>query len=93
MEMSTHLTRRARAVFIIGGLAALAVVTGCSAGTQSQASLAGACQMTKCICSDTSAPFWLANDTAPVEWQRNGDALCPPGFELVRVEVEKKKKR
>jgi len=80
-------------VVIISGLATLAVFTGCSAGTQSQSSLAGACQMTKCICSDISAPFWLANDTAPIEWQPNGDASCPPGFELVRVEEDKKKRR
>ena len=49
--------------------------------------------MTKCICADRSAMFWQAADTVPIEWLRNGSASCPPGYALVRVEDDKKKKR
>lgn len=49
--------------------------------------------MTKCICSNTSAPFWLSNDTAPIEWQKDGNAACPPGYALVRDEEDKNKKK
>ncbi len=95
MPSSTHKAGKTRATLRIAALAALAGVSACSAGSQSQShsSLAGACQMTKCVCADTATPFWQAAKIVPIEWQRNGNASCPPGFALVRVEEDKNKKK
>jgi hypothetical protein len=89
------MTGKTRATLRIAALAALAGVSACSAGSQSQSqsSLAGACQVTQCICADTATLFWQAAKTVPIEWQRNGNASCPPGFALVRVEEDNKKKQ
>ncbi len=95
MPWSARMTRRTRAPMGIAALAALMGVSACAAGSQSQsqASLAGACQMTKCVCADTSTVFWQAAKTVPIEWKRKGGASCPPGYALVRTPEEKKKKR
>jgi hypothetical protein len=74
----------------IAGVAILAVAGACTAGSQTTPNLAGACQMTKCVCADASAMFWQAAETVPIEWQPNGDASCPSGYALVRVKDEKK---
>ena len=95
MPLPTQRTRKVRATVGGAALAALMGVSACAAGSQSQSqeSLAGACQVTKCICADTSTMFWQAAQTVPIEWQPNGAASCPPGYALVRMPEEKKKKR
>lgn len=93
MSLTNHVIGKRHATMTLAGLATLSVAAACSAGSQSTANLAGACQMTKCVCADTSALFWQAAETVPIEWRRNGDAACPPGYALVRVPPDPKKKR
>lgn len=46
-----------------------------------QTTLAGACQMRKCECMEAGSLTPFA-ERRPVEWQINGDAYCPDGFQL-----------
>jgi hypothetical protein len=69
------------------------LVAACSAGSQSKPNLAGACQVTPCVCADASAMFWQAAETVPIQWRQNGDASCPPGYALVRSDEDKNKQK
>lgn len=82
-----------RLTALIAALAALTLAAACTAEGQSTPNLAGACQVTKCVCAEKTTMFWQAADTVPIEWQQNGNASCPPGFALVRVKEDKKKKK
>ncbi len=93
MRSSMHGTRKRRAIMTLAGLATVTLAAACSAGSQSSANLAGACQMTPCLCADASAVFWQAAKTVPIEWQRDGDASCPPGYALVRAPEDKSKNK
>jgi|APTNR8051073442_1049403.scaffolds.fasta_scaffold02509_7 hypothetical protein len=67
---------RLSAVVLIGALAG-----GCTGGV-SQADLAMACQFQSCVCRDANALFPGFAEKREVEWQANGNASCPEGFNL-----------
>ena len=77
---------------LLAFVVALTVVAACAEKRQPPASLALACQVTKCTCVDSTAPFMGAAKTVPVLWQKNGDASCPQGFELRRVATDKERR-
>ena len=93
MPTPTQMTRKPLSTLKAAGLTTLMLVAACSAESQSKPNLAGACQMTPCVCADTSTLFWQAAETVPIQWQRNGDASCPPGYALVRSDEDKNKKK
>ena len=74
-----------RPVFLV---VILVAVHGCASGGPSASSnaLAGACQVRKCACGPEGWSPFMAGGSAPVLWRENGDAYCPPGYELHLVE-------
>ena len=61
------------------------LATGC--GSTKKPDLARACALQPCICKSTSSSIF-SNPKAGSEvlWRQNGDAYCPEGHELRRVE-------
>jgi hypothetical protein len=63
--------------------ATLIATAGCALGTVVQSGqLAGACQMRACQCVSTDAVFGVTSDVKPVQWQDDGNAICPEGYRL-----------
>lgn len=44
--------------------------------------LAGACQVKRCVCAESSWSPAAAGGGSPVVWQSDGTASCPEGLEL-----------
>ena len=47
-----------------------------------------ACAVIECICVDDSAGLFTKAKTADLVWKESGDAGCPAGFKLKRVETD-----
>lgn len=75
-----------RAFLFATGAAALLLQACSSTSPQSQAAMAGACQVRRCACGPQGWTAFSAGGNVPVLWQRNGDAYCPDGFSLHLVE-------
>jgi len=67
--------------------ATLVLLLGCAQAPQPD--LALACQTAKCTCLPETSGFILKGEAAAVLWKSNGDAYCPEGYVLSRVEKKK----
>ena len=47
-----------------------------------------ACQTVKCDCRAGNGSLFGDRKTTEIVWRRNGDATCPAGYVLERVEVD-----
>jgi hypothetical protein len=47
-----------------------------------------ACQTVECACRGPKTSLFSDAETTDIIWQPNGDAACPAGFTLERVEVD-----
>ncbi|CAN0589386.1 unnamed protein product, partial [Laminaria digitata] len=47
-----------------------------------------ACQTVECECRGERTSIFADREITEIVWRRNGDATCPAGFVLERVEVD-----
>ncbi len=47
-----------------------------------------ACQTIKCECREIKSKMFKKRKTKDIVWRLNGDATCPVGFMLEKVEVD-----
>ena len=60
---------------------------GLSQEPPSQASLAMACQVSRCECRTPRSTFsFLPDKPEPVQWRSDGTAYCREGYQLGRVQ-------
>ena len=45
-----------------------------------------ACQTVECECRDNKETLFSKGNTADIVWKPTGDASCPAGFELKKIE-------
>lgn len=76
--------RRVSASFLLVCVATL-LAAGC--GQSKKPNLALACGIQKCICRAESASIFASSKAGKeVLWRQNGDAYCPEGYFLRKVE-------
>jgi hypothetical protein len=73
-----------------GVILATALLTSCSSSEtpKSPPQLHLACQTVECDCRAPKTSLFSPGEKTEVIWRQNGDAACPPGFTLERVEVD-----
>lgn len=47
-----------------------------------------ACKVVQCECVAPSQSIFSKAETTELTWEENGDASCPPGFTLKRIETD-----
>ncbi len=74
-------SRYLRPAFFTGTI--IVCLSGCALQKSIEGgSLAGACQLRPCECANPRGPLGTFADIQPVQWQDNGDAICPEGYQL-----------
>lgn len=72
-----------------GVIFAAAIVASCGGGSDSSVpQLHLACQTVECECRDEKTALFKDRKTTEIVWRLNGDATCPKGFLLERVQVD-----
>ncbi|MGB0631661.1 MAG: hypothetical protein ACPGRZ_13305 [Alphaproteobacteria bacterium] len=79
---------RPRHAAIALALGALSACGGGSDTAKGPPQLHLACQTVECECRGTSENLFGDRKTTEIVWRQNGDATCPAGFVLERVEVD-----
>lgn len=77
------------AIRCTGFVFAAAIVASCGSGSESNVpQLHLACQTVECECRAEKTEFLKDRETTEIVWRLNGDATCPRGFLLERVEID-----
>ena len=78
-----------RSLAPVGGtIAALFILlVGCSSQSGTRGNLAHACQTRTCTCESLTAELSRNRETTEPKWLLNGDAYCPEGFTLKRIDT------
>jgi hypothetical protein len=72
-----------------GFVFAAAIVAACGSSSESSVpQLHLACQTVECECRDEKTALFKDRKTTEIVWRQNGDATCPRGFILERVEID-----
>lgn len=71
-----------------GSMAVLSILlASCVGQSRPGGNLAHACQTRACICESLTAERSRNRETAQAKWRLNGDAYCPEGFTLKRIDT------
>jgi hypothetical protein len=66
----------------------LTVIWGCEERYEKYSNLRLACQLTECVCKRQKKSIFDDSPPEAVLWAKNGDAYCPEGSFLSRVEKD-----
>ena len=80
--------RRPRVAGVFLTAAALTACGGGSDTAKGPPQLHLACQTVECECRGNRENVFSDRKTTEIVWRLNGDATCPAGFTLERVEVD-----
>lgn len=71
--------------FAILAVCVAALLAGCAIQAETDPQNRYACQTLPCVCEPEELTLFNRGDTVPLLWKENGDAYCPEGHVLKRV--------